>query len=88
MQQHSCGAREILRDSAHIVWTACGRGKKYLAVFNLRPRARRISVDLTGILMPDTAYTAHNIWQGSEETVQNRLTCEIDAHGAALFEIF
>lgn len=88
MHREAYGARELLRDNAHIVWTACGRGKKYLAMFNLRPRAKRMDVDLTQILMPDTAYTAHDIWQGSEETVQNKLTCEVDAHGAALFEIF
>ena len=90
MQQNAYGARELLCDEKNgrgtVLWTACGKGCKYLAVFNTRDRTSAISADLREILMPDTPYTAAELWSGDVlRGVQNRLRTTVEPHGVKLF---
>ena len=70
LQMHatSYGARELLRRETNgrgtIQWVACGRGCKYAALFNTQDRPTRQTLDLTALLLPDTACTVTDIWSG------------------------
>ena len=86
------GAREWLRDEKNdkgtIIWLAGGKGCKYAAVFNTDDRPRRIRVPLGEMLMPDTAYTVHDVWAGDTIGVyKNAVTLPVNPHGAALLRI-
>ncbi|MDD6602724.1 MAG: glycoside hydrolase family 27 protein [Eubacteriales bacterium] len=92
MHQNSHGASQLLRNERNgrgtIIWTANGKGAKYLAVFNTDTRARNIKVDLTPILMPDTTYSLYDIWQGENiGTAKNSVTLTVNPHGARLIKI-
>lgn len=91
MHQNSFGAKQICRNEKNnkgtIVWTANGKKCKYIAVFNTDDKSRKIKVDLTDVLMPDTTYSALEIWSGETSTVKNKITAEIDPHGAKLFKL-
>lgn len=92
MHQKSYGAKRIYRNEKNgkgtIVWASNGKKCKYVAIFNTDTKARKIKVDLTDVIMPDTSYTAFDIWANEEfGTVKNTITAEVDPHGARLFKI-
>lgn len=70
-----------------ILWTANGRHCKYLAVFNTDDKARKITVDLKQILMPDTLYRMRELWTGQECQVKNSFRVQVASHGAKLYQI-
>lgn len=92
MYKNSYGAKQIMRKEKNgkgtIIWQSIGRRCKYLAVFNTRDRAAKITFPVTDILMPDTEYTALEIWSGEETAVKNKITCEVLPHGVKLFKIY
>lgn len=90
MHQNAYGAREILCDEKNgkgtILWESCGKGCKYLAVFNTKDAESTVTVDLRTVLMPGTPYTVTEIWSGAvEKDVKNRLRTTVEPHGAKLF---
>lgn len=81
-------ARQLFRQGSAVVWTANGHGCKYIALFNLGVAARQIRVPLSDVLMPDTPYTAQDVWSGSViGSVQNTLTRYVEPHGAVLLRL-
>ena len=90
MHRNAYGAREILCDEKNgtgtILWESCGKGCKYLAVFNTKDAESTVTVDLRTVLMPGTPYTVTEIWSGAvEKDVKNRLRTTVEPHGAKLF---
>lgn len=90
MHQNAYGAREVLCDEKNgkgtILWESCGKGCKYLAVFNTKDAESTVTVDLRTVLMPDVPYTVTEIWSGAVlPDVKNRLRTIVDPHGAKLF---
>ena len=86
------GAREFRREEKNgkgtILWIAEGDGCKYVGAFNTDDRPRRIRVPLGEILMPDTAYTLHDVWAGKTlGTRKNAVSMPADPHGARLLRI-
>lgn len=91
MYQHSHGAKQIYRKETNgkgtIIWQSVGKGCKYLAVFNTKDKAAKITYDITEILMPNTIYSALEIWSGEQTAVKNKITVTVEPHGAKLFKI-
>ena len=91
MHRSSFGAKEILNTEKNgagtIVWASNAQKAKYIAIFNTENKKKRISFNLNEILMNGTPYSALDIWNKKTSTVKNRLTAEIEPHGAALFKI-
>lgn len=86
MNQHSFGAREILRKESdskgEIIWAAEGKNCKYVALFNTDTSPKTIKTDLDG------EYTALNIWSGESSAVKNTLEAVVEPHGAALYKLY
>ena len=91
MHRTSRGARQIYRKERNgrgtIVWSSNGKGCKYLALFNTKGTASKITFDIGTILMPDTEYTALNIWSGEQISLKNKITVTVEPHGARLYKI-
>jgi len=93
MHKASFGARELLRKEKNgrgvIIWTSNGRDCKYVALFNTDDKQRKISADLTSVLMPSVKYTAYDVWENTNcGEIKNRIVCEVEPHGAKLFKIY
>ena len=92
MHRESHGAHEVLRQESEnggtIIWQSEGRACKYVALFNTKNVEAKICYSLDGILMPNTQYTALDIWAGDETAVKNKLTATVSPHGAKLFKIY
>lgn len=92
MHESSFGARCILNDEKNgkgtVIWSAAGKGCRYLAVFNTRDKQKTIKADLTGILMPGVPLDALEIWSGQRLSgVKNTLSAEVEPHGARLYKL-
>ena len=92
MHRSSYGAKRIYRHEKNgkglIAWAACGKGCKYLALFNTDKKAQTVSFDIRDILLPDTVYQVYDIWeQQAAPACKNRLRATVDAHGAKLYKI-
>ena len=87
MHQKSFGAKEIFRDGKTVIWASNGKKCKYLAVFNTDSKKRRVTADITDVLMADETYSSYEIWSAEEKTVKNKIRCEIEPHGAKLYLI-
>ncbi len=91
MHKSSKGARQLYRNEKNgkgtVIWQSTGKSCKYLAVFNTKDKSARIIYDLNEILMPDTKYSALEIWSGKKSVIKNRLVCEVEPHGAKLYKI-
>lgn len=92
MHKNSYGAHQHSR-SEHsgkgtVTWVSNGKNCKYLAVFNTDDKARKVSFDLSEILMPGAAYDLLNIWNGEKvKGVKNKFSTMIEPHGAVLYKI-
>jgi hypothetical protein len=92
MHQNSYGAKQILRNEKNgkgtVIWAANGKKCKYLAVFNTDSKNRKIKVDLTDVLMPDTKYSVYDIWSGELlGEYKNNISLDVETHGARLIKI-
>lgn len=92
MHRNSYGAKELLhkekKGKGTIIWTANGKACKYAALFNTEDKPRKITLDLTAVLMPDTVYTVYDIWEKAAlGDYKNKLTLNVEPHGAALLKI-
>lgn len=92
MHRTSYGAKELLREEKNnkgkVIWTSNGKKCKYAALFNTEDKEKRISLDLTSILMPDTNYTVFDIWAGETlGTFKKYFAATIPPHGAGLYRI-
>lgn len=88
MHRNSYGAKQLKRNRNTVIWCANGKNCKYIAVFNTADKDRKIKLDLTELLMPDTEYTALDIWSGrSIGTCTNTLSLMVEPHGARLIKI-
>lgn len=91
MHKNSFGARQIYRkegkNGGTVVWVSSGKKCKYVALFNTKNRGNKISYSLSEILMPNTKYSALNVWNGEVQTVCNKISAYVEPHGAALFKI-
>lgn len=82
LMEHSCGARELVRDQEIILWSSQDENKenRYFAVFNISEETKEVSltdyVDLTG--------TGTELWSGRETDLKEKL--EIPSHGAVLIK--
>ncbi len=92
MHKTSFGAHQHLRkeknDKGEIVWVSNGKKCKYIALFNTADTERNLKLDLSEILMPDTAYEVYDIWEKTRlPKVKNILKANVKPHGAKLFKI-
>lgn len=92
MHRSSFGAKQIYRKEKNnkgtVIWAANGKNCKYVAVFNTDTKNRKIKVELTDILMPDTKYRLFDIWANKEAgEVKNNFTVFVEPHGAKLYKI-
>ena len=91
MHRESSGAHQHSRKEKNgkgtVIWTANGKGCKYLAVFNTCTAEKSVSFDLCEILMPGAQYQALDIWNNTAASVKNKINMKIEPHGARLFKI-
>lgn len=92
MHRSSFGAKELLRREKNgkgtIIWTAKGKDCKYAALFNTCDETRKITLDLTEILMPGTGYSVYDIWQKKALGIyKNKIAVSVERHGAVLLKI-
>lgn len=92
MHKNSFGGHQLFRNEKNnkgtIIWQSNGKKCKYAALFNTKDTEQSISLDLTEMLMPDTEYTALDIWSGEKlEKIKNKLKAAVPPHGARLFKI-
>lgn len=92
MHKDSRGAHQYSRKEKNgkgeIIWTANGKGCKYVALFNTDDKERNIAVSLADILMPDEKYNVYDIWaQESIGEYKNTFKHKITPHGAGLYKI-
>ncbi len=92
MHQTSFGARQLRREEKNgegsVIWIANGKKCKYIALFNTKNKAQRITLNLADVLMPNTAYTAPEYLENETQAGVKRLCPVIPPHGAALYKIY
>ncbi len=91
MHQTSFGARQIRREEkngkGNIIWLANGKDCKYVAIFNTKDAPQKITLKLSEILMPGTAYEVLDIWENESLGKIRTLSPTVSAHGAVLYKI-
>lgn len=91
MHQNSFGAKQVYRNEKNnrgaIVWASNGKQCKYIAIFNTDNKQRKISFELCNVLLSGKEYSALEIWSKKSLKVKNKLTAEIEPHGAKLYKI-
>ena len=92
MHRSSYGARCLLHSEKNgrgkIIWTANGKGCKYIALFNTDTAEQSVTLDLREVLMPDTVYQVYDIWQQKAAApCKNRLRAVVAPHGVKLYKI-
>lgn len=92
MHAKSYGAKQIAREEKNgkgkIVWSANGKGCKYIALFNTGDKEKVLKVDLSAVLMPDTEYKVLDIWQNEQlGSFKNTISLSVAPHGARLLKL-
>jgi alpha-galactosidase len=78
--------REPIDDGELIVWTARAQDNDtYVAVFWTGPTSRKVSVPLASIGAGTSV--ARDLWDGSEQTVTERLEYDVPAHGVRFLAV-
>ncbi len=91
MHKSSFGAKQFRREEKNgegsIIWTANGKSCKYIAIFNTKNKPQKITLQLSEILMPGTAYEVLDIWEKESLGKLKALSPTVAPHGAVLYKI-
>lgn len=88
VNQWSKNGSEVYRDDHFVIWSAEDQisEKKYLAILNISDEKRTISVDPTDYFVINEG-TIRDLWAGNDLKEIQKLTVDVNAHGARLFAI-
>lgn len=88
INQNSHGAKQIYRDDEKIIWHCISADKKnVIAVFNVSEKRLNITVNLSEYNLSGE-YTLRDLWKRENlYTVTDKITCEVNSHGARLFKL-
>ena len=89
VNQHSTDNRQVSKNKSECCWVATDpdTGDKYIALFNLTEKTRKVSFDLERESLRGE-YKLRDLWQRKDVgNTSKRLNAELEAHGAALFRL-
>ena len=86
----SYGARQVQRTADTVIWSSNDiDGGKYVAFFNVSSARTSPSIALGAIGLYGAKYGVYDLWRHeSIGETGDRLSAEVDVHGAAIFKLF
>jgi alpha-galactosidase len=89
VDQRAGAAHQALARDGFVVWLSRPRagGGWYLAAFNLRPRARTLTVGWRTLALPQARYHLRDLWQHRDRGTAARLNVHLDGHGVVLYRL-
>ena len=94
VDQYASDSHQALSAGGTIAWLSIprgaqpsSRGDRYLAVFNLQPRARTITLSWSALSLTGSRYALRDLWQRRDIGPAAALRVRLDPHGAALYRL-
>jgi len=85
VDQHSGGGKQAAAGDNSIVWRAeDGAGGYYLAIFNMGEEARTLSWSWKKVGLDPGTYKMRDLWMHKDLGPADKLTADVNAHGAVL----
>ncbi|MGH8294013.1 MAG: glycoside hydrolase family 27 protein [Steroidobacteraceae bacterium] len=89
VDQQSSGAHQAFSSGGTVVWVSRPEGDLsndwYVAVFNLRARARTIALPWSSLSLTGRSYAARDLWARRNLGPADMLRVRLPAHGSALY---